>query len=214
MAANLYCTRGDVTRRIPLGALTSSSGLVATSSVGANTITLDGHGLETNDPVSVRALEDGALPDPLVAGTTYYARRLTNSTFELAASVDGPAIDLTTAAITMVVAREPNFDEFIEEYSRWADGLLPAHIVPLTPPIHPTVKGVVADCVAKRVLNINGQDSAVVATAELAGKAILERYAAGVPLRGADVTASANLAVSASLGSTKDPRGWGSGRLP
>ena len=90
------------------------------------------------------------------------------------------------------------FDDVIEFYSRWADGLLPAHAVPLAAPIHATVRGVVADCSAKRLLNIDGKSSEVVNQAELAGKAILERYAAGIPLRGATTTVRANLSVNSS----------------
>ncbi len=218
MTADLYCSRADVNKRLPLGSITSPAGIVASVSATTNVIEFDGHGLETDDEVTVRAIEGGSLPSPLAAGTTYYAIRLTNATLKLASAAAGAAIDLTTAGDEMFIAREPSFDDDIEFVSRWADGLLPGHLVPLESPIHPLVKGVVADIVAKRVLNANGKESAVVTAAELAGKAILERYAAGLPLRGAAVTSSANLAVTVTLAAAADPRGWfgteGSGTLP
>ena len=201
-------------RRLPPGAIGSPSSIAASSLAASDVITLDGHGLETGDPVTVRAAEGGSLSAPLVEGQTYYALRINNAEFSLALTAGGPAIDLSSNAVEMIIIREPSFDEHIEFYSRWADGILPAHLVPLQAPIHPLVAGVVADCVAKRVLNIGGQESAVLSATEVASKAILERYAAGLPLRGAAVTSAANLAVTARAGTSSDPRGWGSGTIP
>lgn len=214
--ANLYCTRADVTRRLPPGGVPSLASRVAAALASSDVITLDGHGFESGDEVTVRASEGGSLASPLAENTTYYVIRLSNSAFQLGATSGGAAINLTTDAVEMIVIKEPSFDEFIEEYSRWADGLLPAHAVPLQPPIHPTVKGVVADCVAKRVMNIGGQDSAIVAATEVAGKAILERFAKGlVKLRGAPATKSANkMMTDRSIGATSDGRGWGSSTIP
>ncbi len=214
VTADLYCSRADVNKRLPLGSIVSPAGIVASVNATSNAITFDGHGLETDDAVTVRAIEDGTLPSPLVAGTTYYAIRLSNATFSLSATVSGSAINITTSGDEMSISREPNYDETIEFYSRWADGFLPAHLVPLTSTIHPLVRGVVADLAAKKILNVNGQDSSVINSAELAAKAMLERYAAGIPLRGADVSASSNLAIRNTLGTAADPRGWGSGSLP
>ena len=222
MADDLYCSRADVTERLPPGAIGSRGELVASSSSSSNEIEFDGHGLETGTAVTVRAVDHtgATLPAPLEAGTTYYAIRLTNATFKLATSsanaTAGTAIDLTTSGVSVVVMREPQFDDVIEFYSRWADGILPGHLVPLEAPIHPVVRGVVADCSAATMLHRGGQDSAVVTAAEIAGKAILERYAAGRVLRGAPVTASANLAITASASTTSE-RNWapnGSGSLP
>ncbi len=213
MTADLYCSRTDVNRRIPLGSIVSPAGIVASSIAATNVITFDGHGLETDDEVTVRALEGGTLSAPFVEGTVYFARRLTNATFSLAATAGGAVIDITTNGVSMMVTKEPLYDEHIEFYSRWADAFLPAHLVPLgrTEAVHPTVKGIVAELTARKLLNIGGQDSALLAAAELANKAMLERFAKGLPLRGAAATASANLAVTSTLDSTtSDPRGWGS----
>jgi hypothetical protein len=198
--------------RLPPGAITSPTGILASCLASSDVLTYDGHGLETNDEVTVRAASAGTLSAPLAAGTVYYAIRLTNSTFKLAASAGGAALNITSDGVEMIVTREPKFDDVIEFVSRWADTFLPAHVVPLTAPIHPLVRGVVADVSAKRILNANGADSAVVNAAELAGKAILERFAAGMPLRGGTAQVPSNLAITAtSVSSGADPRGWGSG---
>lgn len=212
MTADLYCTRGDVTARLPPGAVVSPAGMLASCLASTDTLTYDGHGLETDDEVTVRAADGGTLSAPLAAGTVYYAIRLTNATFKLAATAGGAALNITSNGVEMSVTREPKFSETIEFVSRWADTFLPAHVVPLTAPIHPLVRGVVADVSAKRMLNANGQDSAAVNAAELAGKAILERFAGGMPLRGGTAQTPANLAITAtSVSSGSDPRGWGSG---
>lgn len=216
MVANLYCSRADVNRELPIGSPISPSGIVASCLASTDALTFDGHGLETGDALNVRAGEGGTLSAPFVAGTTYYAIRVSNSAFKLASSAAlaaaGTALDITTNGVSMIVAREPRYDERIEFYSRWADGMLPGHLVPLAAPIHPIVLGVVARCAARQLLADGGQDSALVAAQELAAKAILERYAAGLPLRGATVTASSNLATRASTAAaTADPLGWGSG---
>lgn len=179
-------------------------------------LTYDGHGLETGDAVTVRAADAGTLSAPLAVGTTYYAIRVSNAAFQLAATNGGAAINITSNGVEMIVTREPRFDDLIEFVSRWADGLLVAHAVPLTAPIHPLVRGVVADVAAKRILNANGADSAIVTAAELAGKAILERFLPGVPLRGGTAQASTNVAITstASSSTSSDPRGWGSSTLP
>ncbi len=195
----------------------SAGGIGASVDATTNIFEYDGHGLETDDAVIVRVIEGGNLAAPLVDGTTYYAIRLSNSTFNLSATPAGAAIDITTSSTDMVISREPSFDEMIEFYSRWADTFLPAHLVPLTGTIPAIIKGIVADLAAKRILNIAGQDSAVLNAAELASKAMLERFSKGLPTRDVNVSSSANKAVTSALGTTSDPRGWapnGSGTLP
>lgn len=214
--ANLYCSRGDVTRRLPAGSVVSVVGVVESSLATTNVITFDGHGLETNDIVSVRAAEGGTLSAPFAAGTSYYAIRLSNGTFSLAATLSGAAIDITTNGVSMFVLREPDFDSHIEFYSRWCDSFFVGHVVPFTAGAIPAlVSGITADLSAKKILNIAGQDSATLNTAEIASKAMLERHVKGITIRDASATASANSAVVTSLvASGLDPRGWGTGMLP
>ncbi len=214
MASDLYCSRRDVNRWLPSGEITGSSRLAESALSSTETITLDGHGFETDDEVTVRAAEGGSLPAPLVEGTLYYAIRITNATFQLAATASGSPINLTSDGTSVVIIKQPPFYDVIEFYSRWADSFIPAHLVPLEAPIHPLVKVIVAQLSAKALLNLDGKSSEIVNAAELAAKAQLERFAKGLPLRGADATAPANLAVTSTLGAVSDARGWGSGVLP
>ncbi len=208
---DLYCNRSDVVRRLPPGALMSVAGLVASASADTNVVTYDGHGFETDDPVTVRASgPGGSLPTPLEEGTTYYVRRLSNSTFELAAAPAGVAILFLSDGVSVVVARDPDFDMWIEFYSRWADTSLPAHAVPLgvTEPVHPLVRGIVADMVAERMFNVSGQPtSEAMKSVEVASAAQLSRFAKGLPLRGAPAPTRTNLAID--IAPTPDERGWG-----
>ena len=222
-----YTTRSSVNERLPPGAIGSESGLVASSLAGSDTITLDGHGFETGDPMTVRAVDGGSLSAPLASSTTYYAIRLSNAEFKLATSEvnaqAGTAINLTTNAISMVIIVEPDFEYWIDRYSRWADTFFPGHQVPFAsatadPPTPGLVEMLVADLVAKRMFNVGGQQSETLKEMELAAGVQLARFAAGLPLRDAAATGSANKAITSSHASTADPRGWagssGSGTLP
>lgn len=215
MASDLYCSRADVHRWLPAGEITGWSRLSASAKASSDAIELDGHGLETDDEVTVRAVEGSTLPSPLVEGTTYFAIRVSASRFKLAASAGTAAIDLTTDGVEIVVMKEPPYDAVIEAYSRWADTFLPAHAVPLETPLDDKfalVRMLVAKLSAKALLNLDGKSSEIVNAEELAAKAQLERFAKGLPVRG-DTGTRTNLAVSSTL-TTSDPRGWGSGSLP
>jgi hypothetical protein len=218
VASDLYCSRGDVQRWLPSGEITGWARLAASVAASTDTFTLDGHGLETDDAITVRAAEDGTLPTPLVEGTVYYAIRFTNATFKVAASAGGAAINLTGDGTEVIVRKEPPYDQVIEFYSRWVDGFLPAHAVPLSTPLTDAwalVRGLVAQLAAKALLNLDGKSSEIVNGAELAAKAQLERMITGLSVRGAS-SQRTNLAVTSTLAasSTSDPRGWGSTELP
>jgi len=212
VAENLYCSRGDVTARLPPGAVVSPTGILASCLASSDVLTYDGHGLETDTQVTVRAASAGTLAAPLAEGTTYYAIRLNNATFKLAATAGGAAINITSNGVEMIVTREPNFDDLIDAASRWAELYLVAHVVPLTAPIHPLVRDAVAITAAKNILLANGQESAVLNAAQAEAKLSLGMLRQGAPLRGGTAQTPANLAITAtSVSSGSDPRGWGSG---
>lgn len=210
VASNLYCSRADVTAELPVSGI-ASPGISASVSAATDEFESDGHALETDMPIRVRAEDasDAVLPSPLDEETTYYAIRVNNAVFKLSATQGGSAITIAEDA-DVVVTKEPRFDETIEFYSRWVDDLIPAEAVPLEEPIDPLVRGVVARLAAKRLMNANGQDSAIVTAEEVAAKAIIERHGAGIPIRGATTTGSTNKAIKAPA-SSGDPRGWGCG---
>lgn len=209
-----YATRRDVyTYGLARGTVASEGRLVASSLASTDTLELEGHGFETDDAILVRAIDGGTLSAPLVEGTTYYAIRLTDSTFQLAATAGGAAIGLTSNGVSMLASIALPFDEILEFYSRFVDAFLPAHLVPLSAPYPVTAVAIVAELSAKRLQLISGTRSESMTEIEVAAKAQLERWAKGIPLRDASATASANLAVT-SANLTADPRGWGSGSLP
>lgn len=211
-----YAQRRDVYKYgLARGALGSNARLVDSALAATDVVTLDNHGFETDDILIFRATEGGNLPAPLSAGTTYFAIRLTDATFQVAATQGGSAIDLTTDAVSTLVAIDLPFDDVLEFYSRWVDHFIPAHAVPFTAPYPVTVVAIVAELAAKKLQQIAGQTSVSVGEYELAAKAQLERFAMGLPLRDASATAATNKTVTATLVATGlDPRGWGSGVLP
>lgn len=211
-----YATRGDVYKYgLARGALSSSARIIASSSVQADSLELEAHGFETGDEIRFRPLEGGTLPAPLVEHQAYFAVRVTDAVFRVAATPGGAPIDLTTTGDGIAVSTPLPIDEVLLFYSRFADGFFPAHAVPLKGPPYPIlVTAIVAELSAKKLQNLAGQSSASVDEAERAAKAQLERFAKGIPLRDASVTTSTNRAVVASLGAGLDPRGWGSRRLP
>lgn len=232
-----YAAQSDVyTYGLPRGALGNPGRLVDSSLAATSTITLSEHGFSTGTPVSFRAPQGGSLSSPIVAGTTYYAIYLTDSTFQISATANGPPITLTTDATSMIVAADLPFAQVLEFYSRWVDNLLPAHVVPLPAPYPITVVGIVAQLAAQRLQILSGLTSESMHEQELAAKAQLERWAKTLPVRdAAGATVPANLAVaqtpapgqafSVSMGlapnvvsgTPQDPRGWavtGFDRLP
>jgi hypothetical protein len=210
-----YATRRDLyTYGLPRGIVGRQGRLVSSSKAATDVLELDGHGFETDDELLLRATEGGTLSAPLAEGTVYYAIRLTDSTFKLAATAGGAAINITSDGVSMVVSTPLPLDEILEVYSRWVDDFLPGHVVPLESPYPVTVVATVAELAAKKIAHLAGVSSESINEAELAAKAKLERWAKGIPLRDTRATASANKAVYTTATGSDDPRGWGSGSLP
>lgn len=65
-------------------------------SVGADTITLTGHGMANDTAVTMTS--SGTLPTGLTSGVTYYVVGTASNTFQLSATVGGAAINITAAA--------------------------------------------------------------------------------------------------------------------
>ena len=216
----VYATRRDVFRYgLARGTLSGEGREVASSTAATDLLELESHGFETGEEVLLRAFTGGTLSAPLVAGTPYYVIRITDATFKLATSsvnaLAGTAINLTSDGTTMLVSVALPFGEVLEFYSRFVDGFLPAHAVPLVAPYDVVVVALVAELAAARLQHLSGVKSVSMTEIEIGAKAKLERYAAGIPLRNVAATqAPTNLAITSTLGSVTDPRGWGSGTLP
>jgi hypothetical protein len=221
VTAVLYATRADLYKYgLPRGMLSLSAREVASSLASNDTITLDDHGFADGDAIVFRAAEGGTLSAPLVAGTTYYVKSSTDISFQVSATSGGSAINLTTDGTNVLVASSLPYDDVIEFYSRWAEGYLPAHSVPLAKNSdgkYPMlVVGIVAQLAAKKLMQLAGHVSESVNDFQDQCAKELERYAKGLTLRvEAPNQKPANLAASASLVSSgTDERGWGSRCLP
>ena len=210
----VYATRRDLyTYGLRRGVLSNEGRLVASVAASTDLLELDNHLLETDDPVLLRAVEGGTLSAPLVEGTTYYAIRVSDSTFKLSATAGGAAINLTSDGVSMIVTAPIDIDALLEAYSRFVDDFMP-HGVPMTEPYPVTVVRVVCELTAAKLLNMSGQASQSMKDAEISAKAQLERWLKGLPIRDASASASSNLAVRVASTSATDPSGWRSGTIP
>ena len=210
-----YCEKQDVYRFVPAGILAVPGRLVSSASASTELLTLDGHGLVLNQTISFRAEAGGSLPSPLVAGTTYYAKPVSDSTFQVAATSGGTAINLTTTGSNIVLIADLPWADWIAECSAMIDQTLVAHVVPITGPIPEPVRVYCSALLAFRALShVGASTGSVQSSIEFWAKQAKE-WARGVPLRGANVPVAGNLASSFS-GVAGDPRGWtrGSSRIP
>lgn len=87
-------TAGSFYGYAPLGALLAG---VATALSTSEVLTSYNHGLADGNAVLVSGVAGAALPGGLVAGTAYYVIASTTSTFQLAATPGGVAINVTSS---------------------------------------------------------------------------------------------------------------------
>lgn len=203
----LYCSREDVyVHGIPRGALVSRGRLVGAVDVSANTLELEGHGLETGAALQLRAGDGGALPAPLTSSAVYYALPVTGSEslLQLSTTEGGSALDLTSAGaapILLVVSLMPQLDRSIEVYSRWFDAICIDQQVPFEAGSVPMwARHIVAKRVAADMARTLGLGSQAEQIFEAERQAILDgqRLARGGVLRDASAASPTNLARGAS----------------
>lgn len=216
MTSDVYARRGDLYKYgLPRGLL-GLQGRVVRADASADTFELNGHGFEDDDRVVFRAAEGGSLPTGISASTVYYAKRVTDAVFQVAATAGGSAVTFSTSGAAVLAAAPLPIDEVLEYYSRWVDDVIP-QVAPLTADesgLYPViVRGVVAELSARKLLWLSGQRSETVDAYELAAKAQLERWAKGAGVRDSRQK-TANLSVSSAVSTAGDPRGWGSKELP
>jgi hypothetical protein len=191
----------------PRGSVSNPARLSPSVLAATNEITLDVHGFETDDPITVRADAGGSLPAPLAEGTTYYVIPRTESTFALAATPGGSAINLTTDGVRVVVIAPLPVDAAIEFASRLIDDMLPAHLVPVPTPIPAIIRMTAGELAAGKLAGRGGYVSKALADIVAEATKRLARWGAGVPIRGADAPPATGLSVSASA-PLKDRLGW------
>jgi hypothetical protein len=176
-------------------------------STSANTIELDGHGLVDDDVVTFRAESGGALPSPLVEGTSYFAAPVDEHRFQVAATAGGSVLDLTTAGSKTIAIVPSPVAAAIRWASRMIDDMLPAHLVPLTAPYPEVIRMTCAELAASKLLALSGTASKTISEIADAARKRLERWGRGIPIRGDNAPPAANLACSA-VAAPLDTRGW------
>ena len=193
-----YATRANLYQfGLPRGALGNPGRVVASSLASTSTIELFEHGFVLGDAITFRITDGGVLSAPLVAGTVYYAVPVTDSTFCVSTTPDGTSpVTFSTDGDSMIVSIDLPVDELLERYSRFVDGFLPAHVIPLPTPYPITVVATVAELTAKKLQILSGLSSESMRDSELSAKSQLERWASTLPVRDAATgTVPANLAV-------------------
>lgn len=202
-----YSTPADAVPFLPSGGLPNPA-RTATGSSSGNWIESDGHGLLEGAEVEVRAETGGSVPGGLAESTTYYAHVLSPSRFQLAATLGGSAIDLTTAGSNFVYWSPLPWAEWGEWADRVVDSALPEHVYPLDP-VPEVARLASAELVAMRGLQATAGASVDVGARIRDISARLASWAKSLPVRGLTVQKHRppNLAITSSAGAT-DPRGW------
>lgn len=192
----------------PRGLLSNPAREIASIDAAGDVFTLDGHGFADDDVVTFRVEDGGTLPSPLVAGTSYYAIGLTDSTFQVASTAGGAALNIGSGGLRVLVAASivPMLEALLEQNSRLFDSYLPAHEVPLEEPIPTVAVACVAQLTAADALALMGQSSELLRARAEQTRKEMGRLAKGIPLRDSRATDASNLATTATITST---RGWG-----
>lgn len=208
MGSVAYCDDADLyLYGLPRGAAAVEGRLVAEVDTTADTLELNAHDFTGDEVVTFRAEAGGSLPSPLAAGVEYYAQPVNEWLFGVAAVEGGSVIDLTTAGSRIVVLTESPREAARDWATAVIDDMLPAHLVPLSAPVPPIVRMTCAELAAGK-LGYMAPDKSLTMLIDFAQKR-LQRWATGVPLRGENAPAVANLAASAAVAtSTADTRGW------
>ena len=212
-----YCAVSDVYRWIPPGSVPTPARLVSSVATSTEVLSLDGHGFADDAELVFRADAGGSLPWPLVAGTTYYAIELTDSTFSVASAAGGSAINLTTVGENVLVIGELPWSSWITWASSRIEDALTGHAVPLDgPPYPPTVVEYTAGLTAEQALAFGGVGTELIAKRLDRVRADFDRWRKGATIRGTNAPSASNLAIRSTVTSS-DPRGWasrGNGVLP
>ena len=205
-----YCTADDLySYGLPRGSLPNPAREIASVSSGTDTISLDGHGFSADVPVTFRADAGGTLPDPLVAGVTYYATAVNDGSFAVSATAGGSTIDLTTAGSRILVIQPLPIDAAIAWASACVDDMITAHPTPLATPYPPIVAMTTAELAIGKLLSLVGRGTDRLTAAVDAAQTRLARWGRGRPIRGANTSGLTHT----SLGATAtlpflDTRGW------
>ncbi len=210
MAASQYCSVSDLfSYGFQPGSIPNPARQVYSVVPGSDVLVADNHGLSDGDAVTFRVDSiGGSLPSPLVAGTTYYVTRITDSRFAVSATSGGALIDLTTAGENALVATEINYLAAIVFASELINNSLPGHIVPIDESAIPEiVRMTAAELAVGKLMSKYGASPTTLSASVDAAQKRLERWAKGVPVRGVNSPPRAQLSRSATA-PYADLKGW------
>jgi len=219
--AAMYATRAHVYRLVPRGTISEAARVVASVDSTLDRIELEGHGLDADDPIQFKVDQGGALPGGLALLTIYYAKLVdigggvkSSSLFQVAATLGGAAIDLTTSGtkpFRVFTPIDAIVDQALELFSRRVDRECSSHGVPFVVPYPPEVVDAVVVLTAHRLVRrarLTGFESL-----QAEEDAVMRNFTSfkNAPLRDATATASTNRAQIASASSSQEA---GRGTIP
>lgn len=178
-----YATAADLYRHGCPRALLSDDRRAVTADASTNAFTLDAHGFEAGDVVEFFGT---TLPSPLASATSYYVVEPTASTFKVAATSGGSAVDLTTAGsadLDVVLSLATEITEALEQASRLVDTYVVGHVVPFESPFPPFVVWAVAKVAARELLTRRGRRDDLIFEAADRALSEVRRMTRGVTMR-------------------------------
>ena len=205
-----YCETADLySYGLPRGSVPNPGRLVASVDISANTLTLGDHGLADGDVFTLRPEGSGSMPGPLVSGTRYYARDVTDDTWKAAATLDGTAIDLTTAGSRVLLIVPLPIAASIRWASNTLDQFIPAHAAPLDgEPIPVILRTTCAELATGKLLKMMGRNSKTIAAMLEDTAKIVARWSKGVPIRGENAPETHTNLARAATAPYCDRNGW------
>jgi hypothetical protein len=201
-----YCDESDLYDfGLPRGSLSNPARPV-TADAATNSFTLDVHGFVDDAEVSLRADPGGSLPTGLAAGVTYFAKRLSEYAFQVAATSGGAAIDFTTAGSRVVAYAPINLAAAIQWASRVLDDAMQGStVVPLALPVPEIIQMTCAELAAGKLMAGRNGSRALSEVVDAATRRAAKW--AKVRPQGENAKPPAGLAVSATAPYC-DRRGW------
>jgi hypothetical protein len=209
-----YCQQSDLySFGLPRGAIPNAGRMVERVDLDENWLELGGHGLSLDDAVRFRTDPGGSLPDPVDRGVTYYARPVDDGHFQLAdglstADPPGDVVTLATCGECVILVVPMPVEAAIEFGKRVINEAIPAHAVDLVEPYPEIIVITNAELAAWKLGLVQGVKSATLTDAIDAATKRLERWAKGVPVRGAQKTQTPTNKAAAATRAYDDARGW------
>lgn len=213
-----YCTRDDALAWVTQGAVTNPRRVIAAVNTDTDTLALDDHRLKTGYEAQLWLPRNGAgeMAEPLIEGTVYYAIRLSDSTFQIAATpadaAAGSQIDITSEGCDMKLVAQIPWDAYIEGRSAKLDEQAIGNAFPLADgePVPIVVRDLVSIQVLGDAARFVGSTDIDLSEEQERARKELEVWAKGKPLRAKEAPAPTNTAISGPRlsGSATDSRGW------